>query len=192
MDKMVSCSSLSVPYQYRKGHPLWPGRGVSLTWCPSRMKLSRSSRGARARTQGREAWCMPEYHSHIHCRQKGNFMKAPKILLKLNQIVLTFEDIHKYKIIERCSHQVLQSMKTSSLGRNSSVPFPDGIPQWQSFIGTQCPSCSSCPSGHRQPESVKNIKYWHFSYTAFLGLSLNWKPNCTSMTGFLQTLHVFP
>lgn len=66
-------------------------------------------------------------------------------------------------------------MKTSSLGRNSSVPFPDGIPQWQSFIGTQCPSCSSCPSGHRQPESVKNIKYWHFFLYSIFRLKFEFK-----------------
>lgn len=62
-------------------------------------------------------------------------------------------------------------METSSLGRNSSVPLPDGIPQWQSFTGTQCPSCSSCPSRHRQPENINNIKCWHFSSVAFFGLS---------------------
>lgn len=68
-----------------------------------------------------------------------------------------FENVHKYKIswAKNYSHQVLQSTDISSLGRNSSVPLPDGIPQRQSSTGTHSPSCSSCPSGHRQPENVK-------------------------------------
>lgn len=77
--------------------------------------------------------------------------------------------------IERCSHQVLQSMETSSLGGNSSVPLPDGIPQRQSFTGTQCPSCSSCPSGHRQPENVNNLNNWDFSYEPFFRLKFEVK-----------------
>lgn len=53
------------------------------------------------------------------------------------------------------SHQVLQSMESSSLGMNSSVPLPDGTPQRHSATDTQRPSCNNCPSGHRQPEKVE-------------------------------------
>lgn len=45
-------------------------------------------------------------------------------------------------------------MEISSLGRSWSVPLPEGRAQRQSWRGTQCPSCSSCPAGHRQPEKV--------------------------------------
>lgn len=101
MDTVASRSSLTAPCRYRKDRPLWPGRGVSLTWCHSRMKLSNGSKGARARTRGRGAWCMPECHSHIRCRQRGHFMKAVQIPLKLNQIILTIEDKKKFWKIQK-------------------------------------------------------------------------------------------
>lgn len=54
------------------------------------------------------------------------------------------------------SYQVLQSTESSSLGRNSSVPLPDGTPHRHSASGTQTPSCSNWPSGQRHPEQDKN------------------------------------
>lgn len=54
------------------------------------------------------------------------------------------------------SYQVLQSTESFSLGRNSSVPLPDGIPQRQSDNETQRPSCSNWPSGQRHPEKDRN------------------------------------
>lgn len=52
-------------------------------------------------------------------------------------------------------HHLLQSTVVSSMGLNSSVPLPDGMPQRHSATGTQCPSWRSWPSGQRHPTVTK-------------------------------------
>lgn len=66
------------------------------------------------------------------------------------------------------SYQVLQSTESSSLGRNSSVPLPDGIPHRHSASETQRPSCSNWPSGQRHPEKERNRMRETEKHTLFL------------------------
>lgn len=75
---------------------------------------------------------------------------------KVNLIPL--KSTKQQQSIQSHSYQVLQSTETFSLGRNSSVPLPDGIPQRQSDNETQRPSCSNWPSGQRHPEKARKRK----------------------------------
>lgn len=176
LDTLACRSSPTARCQRRKGRPPCPGNDASLSSGPGRMKPSRSSTGSRAHTPGREDECTPESRSHTHCRGEGIWrgeIRArsyrPEQLSSKNicSISLLSErsDLNKlcYKLklllltlTQDSSHQVLQSMESSSLGMNSSVPLPDGMPQRHSATDTQRPSCNNCPSGHRQPEKAKN------------------------------------
>lgn len=48
-------------------------------------------------------------------------------------------------------YQVLQSSCTTSAGARTHEALGLGRPQRQEEMGTQCPSCTSCPGGQRQP-----------------------------------------
>lgn len=49
------------------------------------------------------------------------------------------------------TYQLWQSNSTDCPGRISQVLLATGSPQRQAWMGTQAPSCKSCPSGHRHP-----------------------------------------
>lgn len=178
LDTMAGHSALSAWCQHTER---CPGRGESSSSGRAHMKLSRSSMGSRAHKLRRESWCTPECRSRTHCRRrKRKSLTALSVYLQAQT-----------ETFASSSHQVLQSMVSSSLGMNSSVPLPDGIPQRHSVTGTQWPSCNNCPSGHRQPENKDTIKTRE---------TMKKKRSCcprqrskvTWVTGSLKTLHMLP
>lgn len=149
LDITAGHSSPSVRCQRRKDRPLFPGRAVSLFSGHAHRKLSRNSTGSRAHKLGRESWCTPKCHCDTHCRWRGGEVryKVADLEEQIDHNVWS----SALNVCQSCSHQVLQSMVSSSLGLNSSVPLPDGIPHRHSVTATQRPSCNSWPSGQRQP-----------------------------------------
>lgn len=53
------------------------------------------------------------------------------------------------------AYQLRQSSWTTCMGASSHEPLALGRPQRQDEMGTQCPSCTNRPGGHRQPERGK-------------------------------------
>lgn len=138
---IVTChSSPLVGCPHRKDRPLYLCKYGFLSFGLAHMKLSRSSKGSRHRTQGRRAWCTPECRFHTHCRQRGNSRGNRKGIESMQR---QQNNNIKYRVIPTKYYSQLR------------VPLWEGTPVCRCLMGCRI---DTLPKAHRDHPAAIGLR----------------------------------